>query len=698
VRTHYVILLLAVAVTYGNSLASGFVWDDHALLLQNAAVLNHDIRAILFSLPNNIEYQPVRDLLFALEYAFFGSTPLVYHTVNALLYFVNAIVIYRFTRELLALLPPRRNASGEGPADATRSLVVAVLFIVHPLHVENVNFIVSRNSLLSGIFLFLSFSFFLRSLRAGNRSFPVLLLASLAAFALSLFSKVSSLVLPAMLVTSGMLWGPAKRWRRTLLSVFPFFVLAAGAFVLFYSIGKATAVASFSQAGEFGSLALQNRVPAAVQLPFFYLGKLLLPVNLSVEYSPAFSGELFSARTLFASFSIALMLFIGIRNVRNSPYLFFCILWFLVMLVPFLNFTTPDVFVADRYAYIPSYALFLLLAMTVPFGKRPARYALVSLVVLWAVLSVVRNGDWRSDRTLWESAVQASPGSSKAHRNLGEVYFMDGEYEKAFAAFMKVDSLDPGKMQERYHRALLHFESGEHGKAVSVLKDVETTDPSTEVLMLLGRSLEMLKDTDGAVSYYLRVAEVSERDPLRLKDRAKRKVGILQKAKREELEEMESRLRGDPNSGDAMLEVALEYQKYGMYREALQRYLRLEGESGEHWALYYNTATVYRKTGEVEKAVDYYYRSLALNPSYPHTCNNLGLSLQALGRHAEAIGVYEKCIQSNRDFAFAPFNLARLYFALGDEEKAREYFLSTKERFPRLRQRVEPYLRELELR
>ena len=166
---HLLIILSFVVAVFGASTRFDFVWDDHIHLIGHDVYASFDLGRIFFSLANQVEYLPIRDVSYALDYALWGENPFGFHLTNLTLYFLNAVFVYLMTRRLTPLLFSTRRAISERKTGEV-ALLTALLFAVHPLHSEPVSFISCRNVLLSGLFSFMSCHFFLKHLEIGRAS------------------------------------------------------------------------------------------------------------------------------------------------------------------------------------------------------------------------------------------------------------------------------------------------------------------------------------------------------------------------------------------------------------------------------------------------------------------------------------------------------------------------------------------------
>ena len=162
-NVHLLIILAFVVAVFGVSTHFEFVWDDHVLLIGHDVYASFDLGRIFFSLANQVEYLPIRDVSYAVDYALWGENPFGFHLTNLTLYFLNAVFVYLMTLRLTPLLfsagreMPERKAGGV-------ALLTTLLFAVHPVHSEPLSFISCRNVLLSGLFSFMSCHFFLKHL------------------------------------------------------------------------------------------------------------------------------------------------------------------------------------------------------------------------------------------------------------------------------------------------------------------------------------------------------------------------------------------------------------------------------------------------------------------------------------------------------------------------------------------------------
>lgn len=429
------LLVLVTAALYANTLAGGFVWDDN-LFTANQTYWRFDFRTIFLSLANGLEYQPVRDLTFLGDIALWGGRPFGFHLTNLLLFTANVLLVYVVAAGLFARIA---RPAGEIPAVSV-PLLTALLFAVHPLKSEAVAWVTQRNTLLATLFFLLTSLFFLYYLERGAGKY---LLLSSGAFFLAIFSKATVVILPLLLVLF-MVTGREPKWHKPgfWLPLLPFVLLAGGGAALHLAIARKTTVIS---AAYYGSLA--ERVAVALQIPFFYLRKTLLPLDISVFYSGNFSRSVASLPAMGAAALLVAVAVAAWLLRRRLPELLVGGGWFLITLLPVSNLFATSPVVADRYLFLPSFGLAFLAASLLARLRLPFKGAVAIVLLLLvplALLTVSRNRVWHDDITLWSDTAARSPQVAGVWFNLGRAWHRTPQLGMALEAYLRAVSLDPG--------------------------------------------------------------------------------------------------------------------------------------------------------------------------------------------------------------------------------------------------------------
>ncbi|HLD30338.1 MAG TPA: glycosyltransferase family 39 protein, partial [bacterium] len=213
------LLILSTVLVYGSTLFNGFVWDDFGLILEDPLVKTDDFSGIFsrkyYSLQPEEErgrFRPVRHFTFILDHWLYGENAWGYHLTNLFLHAVNVLLVY-----IVAGLLFKTN---------TAALLGALLFAVHPVHVESVAWVKNRSDLLCSIFFLVSvWSLF--KLKGSKK-----IIAVSVSFLLAFLSKETAAVLPALLmILVGLCW-PAEKKKKEFYWIVPLLLAAAGMLLL----------------------------------------------------------------------------------------------------------------------------------------------------------------------------------------------------------------------------------------------------------------------------------------------------------------------------------------------------------------------------------------------------------------------------------------------------------------------------------
>jgi len=696
---HLLIVLVCVAAVFGASIGFDFVWDDRVLLVGSDVYASFDLKRILFSLANQVEYLPVRDLSYALDHALWGENPFGFHLGNLVLYFLNCAFVYLLTLRLTPLLFAAERAMPAARAGEI-ALFTALLFAVHPVHSEAVSWITGRNGLLAGLFFFACCWFFLKALDEAAANRKTAFAASLLCCALAIFSKATAVTLPGVLALLALLHGAS--WRRSLPLLVPFVAVSAAAVIFFEAVATQTGLINPDQLVSFGSRSLGARLAVAAQIPFFYLGKLAWPTGLTALYGVKFAKDLGDPRVWLCGLGLGAAIVLGIRLRVRFPALLFALGWYLIALLPVLNLLATPTVVADRYVYLASYAFIYLAVAVLHLGRwrLPATatrsIAAVAVIVL-SFMAFERNGAWRTDETLWKAAIRVSPEVGRPYYNLAVYYFSRQEYAPAFELLEQLAELRQSDGTLRLYKAQYAFNQGDYRTAIELLEGVSYGEESPfQVPYLLGQAYEASGNIPKAIDHYAETLQKGSHAGVEALVVARGRLEKLQARISPQFDEQRRAVRENPADLNGRAQLAVALDQAGFYEEALGHYRELSRRGGDNWSLFYNLGNVYRKLGMNAEAAESYEKSIALNPGHPQTYNNLGVSLKKLHEDERAIRAFEAAMELDPGFENAPFNLATLYFRLGDRENATRVFDRVVRSFPELQGQVNPYLKALE--
>lgn len=693
-KLHFLLLFLITFIIFGNSLFFNFVWDDTVLYVDNEVYQSIDIGKFFLSPANGHEYQPFRDLSYAIDYKIWGWNPVGFHLTNIILYFINLAFIYIMTRKITISLLPLRSSKPKHEGTLV-ALLTALFFAVNPLQSESVSWVSGRNVILSGMFFFVSCYFYVCFL-SGKKYFNYY--AAFFCFLFALFSKATVIILPLVFISFLLL--SQKSTLKSFIILIPFFLLSGIFFFVFKNIAILHDIIQEELVLVYGSLTLSSRIAVAFQIPFFYLKKLILPIGLSPEYFVEFSRSLWSLKTISATFILSAGAILAFIFRKKIPHITFAIMWFIICLLPALNLFLTNPVVADRYVYLSSYAFAYLLAVISShyyFRKGPI-WAVISalmIITVHSMLLIDQNKIWQSEESLMSEMILRSPNNKKGYVNLGSYYYSKKDYKKAFELFTKVKELDQSNTALEYYRSHLAFNEGRFSDAVSDLKYCITLEPYySKAWNLLGNVYEKMDMIDLAINCYRRVLE---NGTSKEKFSAEKRLILLKRKIEPRFNQLRKQLRSDPENFNIKMQLAFELQKAGFFDEALNLYKDLINHKVFNWQAHYNMGLIYRATGETEAEIEQYQKSLSFNKNFYRAYNDLGLAYKKLKEYDLAVNAFKKAISIDKTYSHPVFNLARLYFQMGDKENSYKYFSDFKKSFPQLAPMTAQYFRLLNL-
>jgi len=454
-------LLLAGAalLAHANGIPGGFTYDDKAIVRDNPRIRAPSSLPLLFSTQyfggppgSGTAYRPVLLLSFAVEWWIHGGDATAFRAVNVLLHVAATLLLARFLLEL----------------ELGRAVAVgaALLFAVHPIHVEAVAGIVGRGETQAAALTLLSLLLAMRSAMPedGARRRFLALAAALAAYLLAVLTKESAAVAPALLFLALAWKAGGSLGRRLIRAAARGWPYAAGAAAVLAAVFaartlvlggaiKSAGTGIFELENPLANLPPASRAANASAVLFRYAGRMALPLRLSADESAwsipvlgARSAVYWAAPLLLAALVVAS----GWRLASGRRAALGFLLFFLAFLpASNLLFPTGTIF-AERLAYLPSAGLCVVAAAAIAGrapGLRalsPARLsALGAAVLLLSARTIVRNPVWESDESLFTNLVRVAPESAKAHYDFAYMSVAEGRVPAALAEYTRATEIYP---------------------------------------------------------------------------------------------------------------------------------------------------------------------------------------------------------------------------------------------------------------
>lgn len=403
---------LVGAAVYGASLSNEFIaFDDDTLIYDNPVIreLTPASVAWIFTHYDPELYIPLTLFSYQIDYAIAGMNPLQFAVHNLVLHIFNAVLV----ATLFCVLTIKKRWA----------FLAGLLFLVHPLHTETVVWIAARKDLLSTFFFLLSTLLYARY-RSEERSETSFYAASIFAFALGLLSKVSIILLPGVLLCIDV-WQKRKVDRSIIIDKIPYIFLS----VIFGVIAVMGKQSVLSDSSLFGGALM------AVRSTMFYLQKFFVPTSLSLVYPHIGPITVFDMR--FAIPLLALVFLFCAAAAVRSRFGWAAVGIIVFTLFPsFFNYAKGgDLFFAsDRYAYLPSVGLLLILVLLMQRWKRCANIltaVCAAVIVIFSGMAYRQSLLWQDTYTLFSHVIDLYENTYFGHTKVAAKLIDRGEYEKA---------------------------------------------------------------------------------------------------------------------------------------------------------------------------------------------------------------------------------------------------------------------------
>ena len=403
------------AAAFLPSLAGVFQFDDYNVIVNYPTV--HSWQALFDRAGDGV--RPLLKASYTLNWTLGGG----FQLLNIALHAMNAALLFLIGKILF------RNPSA--------ALVAALLFALHPAQTEAVTYVSGRSSSLMALFYL---GALLAYLRGAHWAVSALL------FVLALATRETAVTLPAVLLLCELCRADRSGWKEIARRQGPHWalLLACGMFLLANRRYFDLIAYGYSERGLADNLLTQVGGVSYLVLRFLSLHGYNIDPAL-----PALAG--WTPALVFQAALLAGLLALGVANLRARPWVAFGVLWFFLQLSP-TNSIVPRLDVAnDRQLYLANWGLFIALAVQLNLSWKTA----LPVILAFAVASVSRQLDYRSEIALWEASVREAPWNARAHNNLGYAFQLAGRREEARREYREALVFDPSSRKAKFNLMFL---------------------------------------------------------------------------------------------------------------------------------------------------------------------------------------------------------------------------------------------------
>lgn len=667
------LLLIAIPViAYANSLQNTFVYDDVFTITDNyfirdwgnlSAFFTHDY----FQSSGEVTYRPVVTLSYFIDYSIWRLNPAGFHLTNILLHTLNGILVYKlllsmsrnktvpFLGSILFALHPVLTEVVNGISyredllTTTFYLGAVLLFIRYATG--------SKQSAVSGQ------RSAIRNPGFAMYQHPL----SLVFYFLALCSKEMAITMPLSVFLIDWFFGGKSTIRRNLLRYYPGFILVSVFYLFLRFVWLHNPVEKQLLYPDNSFLTNVLTMPKVISS---YVTLLFFPFSLHAEYSINFTKTPYAATFVMSVTFLGILGLITYKCYYHSRFLFFSLLWFFVTLSPMMNIMPIANIMAERYLYLPSVGFCALLAgiltgipkraalffstrncphfsgysksrgvvhcaptgmmaypVTQPsllstrylrftniwersFGVIPIVLLMLVLTVPYSLVIVRRNRVWSDPFTFWSRTAEESPNSSRAHNNLGMIYYQKGKTDTAIHEFRTAIALESDP--EYHHNLGMAYQSkGMEAEALQEYNHVLAVNPNSA---LTHNNIGNILVAQGNID-----------------------EGILR---------FQEAIRLKPNYYDAHYNLGLAYFKKGLLDASGDEFKLAISYEPDHAEAHSCLGTVYANKGLFDEAIVEIEEALRKKPDYPNACKNLGIIYLNYKKDAQkALHFFEKFLR-----------------------------------------------------
>jgi Flp pilus assembly protein TadD len=627
------LIALATALSFGNTFAVPFVFDDKTAILENPTIRHlWPIWKTLCPPPNGttVSGRPLLNLSLAINYATSGLEVRSYHVTNLAIHILAALLLFALVRRTL-LLPAMRDRWAA--AALPLSFIIALLWAIHPLQTESVTYVVQRAESLMGLLYSLTLYCFLRGADSSRAVWWYA--AAVVACLLGMASKevMVSAPLVVLLYDRTFLAGSFReawqqRWRL--------YLPLAGAWLLLgwlvISAGNIGNKAGFD--AKISSWAyLCTQFGAIVH----YLQLCFWPRPLVLDYGTDYVHNFVEIAPQAAL--VGLLGLATLVALWRWPKVGFLGAWFFAILAPTSSvFVLAGQTIAEHRMYLPLAAVITgLVVAGYVAGRWLVRVGTISSFGCWfavsglvlcasaalGILTFRRNADYRSDLSIWEDTVAKVPHNARAYSSLGAALARHKRVDEAIVHYCKALEIDPDSADAHNNLGVALADRGQVDEAiVHCQKAVEIKPDNAGAHYNLGASLARRKRVDEAVVHYRKALEIN------------------------------------PEFAEAHDKLGVALADRGEVDEAIAHFRKAAEIKPEFAEAHYNLGATLARRNRISEAIAHFRKAVEIKPDFVEAHYNLGVALVGQRQVYAAIDCFEKALEIRPAYGQALNNLA----------------------------------------
>jgi tetratricopeptide (TPR) repeat protein len=384
-------------------------------------------------------------------------------------------------------------------------------------------------------------------------------------------------------------------------------------------------------------------------------------------------------------------------------------LWFLGTLVPVLGIMQSGNWpaIADRFTYLPSVGISIMVAWGIAKLFRKWRYAKIGTAISASVVLItllictrIQVRYWKDDLTLYERALEVTednflmlnnygvelgkigkldlaldninearrlkPNFVPAIHNLGRILKDQGKVAEAVEQWQKVLQFDPDHAAAHANIGLVMVQQGEYKQAIEHLNKSLQAKPNSMNLYAVGHVYQRLGKYNMAIQNYTEAVRLEPDFPHAHFDLAVAcsEIGDHEMA----VQHYKEVLRIQPDYPGVLNNIGMELKEQGKINQAIEMWKKALDIHPGGYGVHFNIGLAAAEQGDYDEAVERYKKALLADPNWPEVHLNLGWAYAQLGRYGLAIGHYYRLLQLNPDRVDTLRRLAWILATTEDEK------------------------------
>jgi tetratricopeptide (TPR) repeat protein len=585
------IAVLATLICFSNAFKNDFTnWDDVSYVTENNLVKSlswANIKDIFSNLSVMGNYHPLAIVSLAIDYHFNKLNAQGFHTTSIIIHLLNVALVFFFV-QLLTKKP-------------LIAFITALLFGIHPMHVESVAWVAERKDVLYVFFYMASLIAYVKYIKSPTKNI-VLVCLSFLLFGFSLLSKAQAVTLPVVLLLIDYFAG-RKIEMKAILEKIPFFLLAL---VMGY-----IAVLAQKKTGAIQDIPknpLFERILYASHSLLNYGWKLIYPGSLSAYYPYPTAPSLIYYIAPFVAIGLVVLV---IKYYKNRALVlgtgFFIVnIFLLLQLLP-----VGGAMMAERYSYLCSIGLFFIASKSVVDLLENKKYDSYKYIIMAAMVgyggylanaTYQRNKIWKNSEVLWKDVIRQHKDVPIAYNDLGSYFQKHEQLDSALVNFNEAIRLQSSFPEALVNRSDIFRVKGNYTQAIADCDSALAADKNyTQAHMNRGIAYCHVNKYDEALKDFSYVASKNSSDPSLYRNRGNLydMSGKLDSA----ISDYSMAIQLDPESADAYFSRARSYVKMKKYKEALADLTVFDQINPDNKDLYIYRVQVYKEMGNYTAAL-----------------------------------------------------------------------------------------------